>query len=285
MSSLIVTRPFFFSGCQVQTAGPASCHPEVEAHFQDVSPALSDITDAAPEGSILAFGYTHRQDLSQRSAVEIFANDIVPQLAGEGYHDLVLEIFPHGKPSGLIEQEIAEFNRSGTIGTEMNRFLNVTDRASFELLLQQVRAHGIAIHSGGVDYDNIYQTIWYPGFASYPQRVQMAREEIAKNSGNAIRCLADKGKKVFSLNGVLHNDLYPTKNSAPASFGQSLNNLFPGKFVEIDMVVPELTAKNKAYKDLPLSSHCNWKSFIPKAGINLVSELGPNSYLLFWPNP
>lgn len=285
MSTLTVTQSFFISGCQVQTSNPASCQPDVEAHFQAVSPALTNITDAVPEDSILAFGYTHREVPSDRSAVEIFANNILPQLANEGYHDLVLEVFPHGKPTDLIEWEIAEFNRSGTIGTEMNRFLNVTDRANFEVLLQQVRNYGIEIHSGGVDYANIYQTLWYPGFQSYPQRVQMAREEIAKNSGGVIKTLAGQDKKVFSLNGTRHNDLYPTPQNASSSFGKSLNNIFPGRFVEIDMVVPELSARRNYYKDLPLSKNCIWKHFIPSSGINLVSELGPNSYLLFWPNP
>lgn len=283
MSILSVTQSFFISGCQVQTTNPASCQPDVEAHFQDVSPALTNITDTVPESSILAFGYTHREVPSDRSAVKIFANNILPQLAGEGYHDLVLEVFPHGKPTDLIEKEIAEFNRSGTIGTEMKRFLNVTDRTNFEVLLQQVRNYGIEIHSGGVDYDNIYQTIWYPDFKSYPQRVQMAREEIAKNSGGVIKALADQGKKVFSLNGTRHNDLYPTPLNASSSFGKSLNAAFPGKFVEIDLVIPELSARKDYYKDLPLSSKCVWKHFIPSSGINLVSELGANSYLLFWP--
>jgi len=285
MSTLTVNQPFFFSGCQAQTIGPASCQPEVEAHFQDVSPALTNITDAVPEGSILAFGYTHREDPSHRSAVEVFANDILPQLAGKGYRDLVLEVFPHGKPTDLIEQEIDEFNRSGTIGTEMNRFLNVVDRASFELLLQQVRNYGIEIHSGGVDYANIYQTLWYPGFQSYPQRVQMAREEIAKNSGRVIKALAGQDKEVFSLNGTRHNDLYPAPLNASSSFGKSLNAAFPGKFVEIDLVIPELSARKDYFKDLPLSSKCTWKHFIPGSGVNLVSELGANSYLLFWPWP
>jgi hypothetical protein len=148
---------------------------------------------------------------------------------------------------------------------------------------QQARDLGIRIHSGGVDLSNIYYTLWHPGFLASPQRLLQARMEIARNSRDRIMSLVNEGKKVASLNGTLHNDLYPTQKSGPASFGKGLNALFPGRFVEVDLVVPELSAKNKAYTDLPLSAQCNWESFIPSSGVNLVSEAGPNSYLLYWP--
>jgi hypothetical protein len=285
MSTLTVNQPFFFSGCPVQATAPDACQPQEEENFQYLAPALAHIFNSVPQDAIMAFGYTHRELVSQRSAVEIFTKNIIPQLSARGYTDLVLEVFPKGNPTDAIEIEIEEFNRSGTIGTEMNRFLNVVDRASFEFLLQQARAHGITIHSGGVNYDNVFQTIWYPNFQAYPQRVEMVRQEVARNTEDRISLLANQGLKVFSLNGTAHNDIYPAKKNVTASFGKTLNALFPNRFVEIDMVLPELSERKDYYKDLPLSSKCFWRKFIPSTGINLVSELGPRSYLLFWPKP
>ncbi len=283
MSSLTVNQPFFISGCQYKPASPAVCTPLSEEQFPDAATSLDDLLGSAAPGSILAFGYTHRQLPTQPSAVEHFAEEIMPGLAEAGYHDLVLEVFPRGNPDSQLELEIAAFNQTGNIGTEMNRYFNLVDRASFEHLLQQARDLGIQIHTGGVDLSNIFYTLWHPSFLASPQRILQARMEIARNSRDRIRLLVNEGKNVASLNGTLHNDLYPTQKSGPASFGKSLNAMFPGRFVEIDLVVPELSAKNKAYKDLPLSAQCNWESFIPSSGVNLVSEVGPNSYLLYWP--
>jgi len=287
MALMPLNPVLFFSGCQpqpkVSDANTQTCQPLETMSFPDATSAIEHIEDSVEADPILAFGYTHRETSSQPSAVEIFAREIIPQLTADGYTDLVLEIFPQGGQLDTIELEIAEFNRSGIIGKEMDRFLNVVDRENFELLLQQVRTHGISIHSGGVNYNNVYQTIWYPNFTSHPQRVEQARTEIAQNTRNALVSLAAIGQRVFSFNGTIHNDIYPNERNASASFGEEITRTFSGSFVEIDMVLPELSARNDYHRDLPLSSNCSWERFIPSAGVSLVSEQGLNSYLLFWP--
>ncbi|MBU1026639.1 MAG: hypothetical protein KKA31_02795 [Candidatus Margulisbacteria bacterium] len=293
MSILMVYQSLFHSRFQVFGADEDSCQTREEINFHDVSTVLDHILKSVPEGSSLAFGYTHRKVASHRSAVGIFADEIVPHLVSKGYTDLVLEIFPKGTPADIIEQEIEGFNCTGTIGAEMKRFLDVYDKSSFTFLLDKIGQlnkerrqkgqEGIKIHSGGVDYSNIHQTFLYPNFDSFPQRLNMARKEVARNTKKTIEFLAGKGRKVFSLNGCLHNDLYPHPKKALASFGKELKHSLAGRFVEIDLVIPELSARRNYYQDLALSSKCLWKGFIPDFGVNLVSELGKNSYLLFWP--
>jgi len=268
-----------------QSAGGDACHPQENLNFKNADSALSHVFSSNSQLQVLAFGYTHKETPFQRSAIEKFANEMVPLLAGQEYHDLVLEIFPHGNPSDAIEIEISEFNRTGVIGPEMNRFMGVLDKPSFELLLNQARKYGMAIHSGGVDYQNVNQTILHPNFVNEPWRVQMARHEIAQNTKRRIKALVRGERNVASLNGCSHNDLYPSAANLSANFGRYLNNLFPGRVAEIDLVIPELSERNNYFKDLALSPKCFWKSFIPKQGVNLVSELGKNSYLLFWPAP
>ncbi|OGB88075.1 hypothetical protein A3H38_01525 [candidate division WOR-1 bacterium RIFCSPLOWO2_02_FULL_46_20] len=278
ISSLNISKPYRAKQAEVNT-----CHPEEEAHFEGTTSALDNVIGRSEPDSILAFGYTHRETEGQPSAVEIFAWEVVPYLASIGYTDLVLEVFPRDETGDVIEVEIEEFNETGIVGVEMNRFLNLVDRPNFELLLRQAYASGVNIHSGGLDRDNIFQTIWYPNFALYPERLEVARQEIARNSGDRISSLAAAGQRVFSLNGTVHNDLYPSPRNETASFGGSINSLFPSRFVEIDMVIPELSERHDYYTDLPLSDECSWRSFIPDAGVNLISERGPNSYLIFWP--
>ncbi len=264
-------------------AGPdPECSPREEKESPDTARALSHILRNKPANAVLAFGYTHRELAEHRSAVKNFSGQIVPYLSRRGYKDLVLEIFPKGKPGSVIENEIAAFNRSGKIGKEMLRFLEVTDKDNFVRLLKQMRSRGIAVHAGGVDYETVYETLWYPNFSAHPKRFQRVKEEITRNSGEALRTLAAKGKKVFSLNGCIHNDLYPTVWNISTSFGSKLNRFFPQRVIEMDLVIPELSERNKYYRDLALSGDCNWRIFIPNSGVNVLSERGPNSYLLYW---
>lgn len=259
-----------------------SCLPNEEKDVPDTVRALAYILKNKPAEAILAFGYTHRELPEQRSAVKAFSEQMIPLLARRGYKNLVLEVFPKGKPGSLIEKEIAAFNRNGKIGNEMLRFVEVDDRQNFIQLFKKAHSHGIRIHAGGVNYESVFETIWYPNFSSDPKRMKRTNEEIRRNSGEAIRSLAARGKKVFSLNGCIHNDLYPPARHTSASFGPELNRHFPKRVVEIDMVIPELSKRNEYYKDLPLSQSCDWRKFIPAAGMKVLSEKGPNSYLLLW---
>ncbi|MBN2058645.1 MAG: hypothetical protein JW782_07600 [Candidatus Saganbacteria bacterium] len=277
----------FFTGCQARTAASReeteTCQPLEAMSFPSPTAAIEHINDFVGADPILAFGYTHRETRSQRSAVGIFAKEILPCLADQGYTDLVLEIFPQGGELDAIELEIAEFNRSGRIGQEMARFLSVRDQANFILLLEQARAHNITIHSGGVDYNNVERTILHPEFTSTPGRLETARQEIARNTRDALTDLSSQGRKIISLNGTVHNDIYPTENNVAASFGSEMSEHFPVAYAAIDLVVPELSERNNYYRDLPLSSACDWRDFIPEAGVSLISERGLNSYLLSWP--
>jgi len=242
-------------------------------HFDTAAEAIGSLP-----GNIVMFGYTHRSTPGHRSAVRLFAEEILPQMAREDFHELVLEIFPHGEPGDQIEIELAEFNRTGRIGREMYRFIRVTDRPYFELLLNEAYRLGITIYSGGVDYGNVEETVLHPSFGSSPARIQTAINEINRNSGQAISRLAGNRKKVFSFNGCLHNNLRP--DQASSGFGAAVDRLFHGRTVEVDIVIPELSRRNKSFRDLALGQACNWESYIPRDGVQLV-ESSSQSFLLF----
>jgi len=259
-----------------------------EEHFDDMGTALDEVLTSVPSnpslpGPTFMFGYTHREVNSHRSAVRVFAEEILPHFASRGYHDLVLEIFPHGQPTDQIEIEIAEFNRTGNVGQEMQSFIPILDRANFELLLRQAFQHGVRIHSGGVDYNNIFETIFHPALRSSPERMQRTINEINQNSANVISHLARNRKRVFSLNGCLHNNL--RQDQASSGFGRSIAQEFPGRTIEVDLVIPELSRRisrgEKYFRRLPLSPNCHWERFIPRSGINLATpEDARNSHIL-----
>lgn len=270
----------------VQAGQNNQCQVREEIGFDNVGQTITYIDNQLPRISgqidpVYNFAYTHRLSRTERSAVEIFARTIIPQMAARGYHDLVLEIFPCGGP---IEAELVKFNLLGMIGATMHSFFdNLCDKESFQLLLDQARTYGIRLHAGGVDFDNVNQTIWHPDFRTNSWRLRTARAEIVENTGNRVQELILQGQKVFSLNSGLNNDLYPQRNRR--SFTEPLDNEFPGRIIEIDLVIPELTFRQNGAKTLPLSPNCDWARFIPQRrenNLTLVSERGRNSYMLFW---
>ncbi|OGC21340.1 hypothetical protein A2291_07565 [candidate division WOR-1 bacterium RIFOXYB2_FULL_42_35] len=281
MTGFLIGQIFYSPGSQGSSGVTNTCQPMVDKDFPDVAPALDYIMKAksTPVNPTLAFGYTHREDYAHRSAIEAFASDIVPWLAKNRYDDIVLEIFPQGEATDPLEKEIASFNQTGKIGQEMKQFINVVDKKNFEFLLMMLWIHGIKIHSGGVDYENINNTILHPNMTS--QEVDQIRREVARNTAGRISALRGQGKKTASLNGCLHTDIYPTPKSLPANFVRHLPVSFGKGVVEVDLTIPEISTKGNAYEDLPLSKQCQWKEFIPNSGMRLVSE-GPRSYLLVW---
>ena len=153
---------------------------------------------------------------------------------------------------------------------------------NFEFLLNQAYQHGVAIHSGGVDYNNVSETILHPSFGSSPVRVQTAINEINRNSAEAISNFSRNRKRVFSLNGCSHNNLRPEQ--ASEGFGRTIAREFPRRTIEVDLVIPELSRRNKYFGDLPLHQNSYWEIFVPQTGANLVSDGIRNSYLLLVPD-
>lgn len=245
--------------------------------FDDASAALEEIFDLEKEPQALLFGYTHRGPEDKVSAPKHFAQEILPVLAQKKYTDLVLEVFPVGKPGSEIQRELDEFNRSGKIGRWMD-LLIPPDDPDYKLVLEKAFELGMVIHGGGETFENkvVNKLI-------YKRNQQVVNEEIARNSKERMSRLMRQGKKEAWFGGCLHNDVQPPKENRKFSFGWSLEKLFPRQVVEVELVVPELSEQEGLYRYLALPPDCSWRAFIPFKGVNLVRNAYGSSYLLYWP--
>ena len=66
---------------------------------------------------------------------------------------------------------------------------------------------------------------------------------------------ADKDKMVVTYGGALHNALHPSPERAAWSFGPALDAYTKGRYVEIDLYVPEFMDDTDSWKKLPFYSH------------------------------
>lgn len=58
-------------------------------------------------------------------------------------------------------------------------------------------------------------------------------------------------KMVIAYGGALHNDLTPPESTKDYSFGPELDRLTGGRYVELDLIVPEFVKKTPTWEKLP----------------------------------
>jgi hypothetical protein len=62
---------------------------------------------------------------------------------------------------------------------------------------------------------------------------------------------ASSPKTVIAYGGALHNDMAPSESMKDYSFGPELDRMTNGRYIELDLIVPEYVKKNATWEKLP----------------------------------
>jgi len=92
-------------------------------------------------------------------------------------------------------------------------------------------------------------------------------------------------KIVVAYGGALHNDLAPPEATKDYSFGPDLDRLSGGRYVELDLIVPEFVKKTPAWEKLPwyASFEAERSSGRPQ-GHTTLYVVGDRSFVLVFPS-
>lgn len=201
---------------------------------------------------VLAVGETHAQKGSEavRSTTSRFTGELLPLLGGKA-SDLIIELWIadpkcNKKKVAAVAEQQKEVTRDQAEGNQ-NEFVALGNKAK-EL--------GIQPHVLRPSCDQ-YDEIVSAGVDGIPKMLAMIKaltEAKAKELLDRNRA-AGADKIVITYGGAMHNDLAPKPGREEWSFGRELAAAAGGRYVEIDLIVPQFIKDNASWRGLPWFEH------------------------------
>jgi hypothetical protein len=200
---------------------------------------------------VLAVGEAHAQKATPgvTSSAKRFTTDMLPALAGKA-SDLILELM--APPSGCEQEKKAATKEIGKVTapqaeTNQNEYVAMGDAA---------KTLGIEPHLIHPTCDDI-KAITAPGTdptdASLRLIARLLRETTKKALSRNERGGVEKIVVVYG--GAMHNDVSPSEATQDYGYGPDLVAFTKGRYVELDLFVPELVQDHGLWPKFVWYSH------------------------------
>ncbi len=239
--------------------------------FDSAAEAFATLLEARP--LVIAVGESHAKKGTEGvpSATSRFTNELLPLFAGKA-SDLVLELWVADGACGQQEKQVAEEQKPVTTHqreSNQNEFVTLGNRSN-EL---GIRPH--VLRPSCEEYQKIVE--------AGPDGIQQMLTMIAEMTDRMLQAIlvrnAKGGKEQIAIayGGAMHNDLQPRPGREPFSFGPQQFAHTAGRYVEVDLIVPEFIGDSEVWRALPWYDH-----FDPTASPDQVTllEVQPGSYVL-----
>jgi hypothetical protein len=245
------------------------------------SPALAFL-DAIGDGTrVASIGEAHAQKgATAASSAKRFTTDILPSLKGRA-GDLVVELMM--PPSGCAPQ-VAQVREAQAPVTSHQA---AGDQSEYVAMGEAARRLGIVpdlLRPSCADLDAIED--------AGDDAIDVSLRTIARLTADKAKRLADRaarasdssdatgGSLVLTYGGAIHNDRAPSPERRAWSFGPELDAYTAGRYVEIDLYVPEFIDGSDAWKKLPWYPHYDPVRLGAKTTMFRVRE---RSYVILFP--
>jgi len=221
---------------------------------------------------VVAFGEYHQTEKTARipSALRHFTSEILPALRTAGASDLVVETWITTGSCGEVERKaVARVDkttqRPASTEDEVVTLLRRAKESGLEPRILQVACKD-------------YQAIFDSGRLDYDKLLRLTRGQLETQLRAALQRAGSR--LVVSYGGALHNDLHPSADLAPYAFGESVARAVDGRYLELDLYVPEYIEKDPAIRREPWYQQYR-RAYRPK--LTVVVPRGPGSYALIFP--
>lgn len=198
-------------------------------------------------------------------------HDLLPRLAPRA-SDLVIEIWVANGSCGKVEKQVQKQQSAVTApqaATNQNEFLELGHRA---------KALGIMPHAL-VPSCAQYEKIAGAGSDDIAEMLTMLKS-VTEQDVKALLQKRAPERLVVAYGGAMHNDIAPREGREDFSFGPALAESTGGRYVELDLVIPEQIKDTEAWRALPWYPHYSREN--AGKGAYLYSW-APHAYALLFP--
>jgi len=196
---------------------------------------------------ILGIGEAHALAGTEKvePATRRFTRDFLPLLKGKA-SDIVVEMLI---PNPKCKKETAKAREEQKVVTERQA---ATDQDDYVGLAKEARGLGIRAHALEPTCDDLGR-IASAGkdavAASLDVITRLSRETLERLY--QLNVSENDARFVVAYGGAMHNDSSPRPGREQWSFGPALQKITDGKYVDVDLIVPEFISDSPAWKSLP----------------------------------
>jgi hypothetical protein len=232
--------------------------------FPDAAAAFDYVMAEAPR--VLAVGEAHAQGeaaagVKAASSTKRFMDALLPRLAPRA-SDLVIELWLANGSCGKVEKQVQQQQSAVTApqaASNQNEFVELGHRA---------KALGIMPHALVPSCEQ-YRKIAGAGASDIEEMLTMIRD-VTRRDVEELLTKRGPERLVVAYGGAMHNDLVPRKGREAFAFGPDLSQSTQGRYVELDLVIPEQIKDTDAWRALP------WYAFYSR------DKAGSEAYLYSW---
>jgi len=209
-----------------------------------------------------------------RSSTRRFAEELMPALKGQAT-DIVIELLLGGGRCGQ-ERESAVAARQKPVTQHQAE----NNQNEFVTLGHAARALGIQPHALLPTCPE-FQAVLDAGETDIARMLELIADTTLRTVDKLLSAPnADSSKLILAYGGALHNDLSPSDASRAWSYGPRLMQRTEGRYVALDVIVPEFIKDTPAWRALPWYAHYNADRLGHDA---ILFNPEPHSYVLVLP--
>jgi hypothetical protein len=201
---------------------------------------------------VVAVGEAHAQKgTTVPSAARHFTEEVLPHLAGRA-SDLLVELM--NPPAGCAPTTEVVRKQQAVV-TQVQA---PTDQGEYVAMGERARQLGIVpdlLRPTCADLDAVKAAGDDAVVASLSLIARLTRVQAEKLIDRDARTPGEEGRFVVTYGGAIHNDPDPPSERASFSFGADLTSYAGGRYVAVDLYVPELIDGSDLWKKLPFYAH------------------------------
>jgi hypothetical protein len=213
--------------------------------FDEPVKAFAAVLDPSPR--VLGVGEAHALAGTENiePATRRFARDFLPLLKDRA-SDIVVELLI---PNPKCRKANAKAAEEQKVVTERQV---ATDQNDYVVLENRARELGIRAHALEPTCDDLAHIA-----AAGKDAIVVSLDVVTRLSRETIERLYQRNlsendvRMVVAYGGAMHNDSSPRPGREQWSFGPALQKLTDGRYVDVDLIVPEFISDSPAWKSLP----------------------------------